>query len=108
MSVTRLQAGSIKATVEISAGEQGDPAPQACALALTVQAADPSSPLRQRVAALVSARVLDDAPAAPRQVQTASIGDACAQEWVISDPLKHAKQHPSYLKSDLLAYTPRR
>ena len=57
-----------------------------------MQAADPSSHLRQRVAALVSARVLDDAPAAQRRVQTASTVDARAQQWLISDPIKHAKQ----------------
>ena len=54
--VTHLSAGSIKATVEISAG--GKVAADTCVLALAAQAADASSPLRRSVVSVVSARVL--------------------------------------------------
>ena len=56
-----LQPGSIKATVEIAEAGPGQPPAEICALALVAQAADTSSPLRQRVPSVSSACLLDDA-----------------------------------------------
>lgn len=97
VSVTDLQAGSIKATVEILAAlDGGQPGPQACGLQLEEQAADPSSPLRQRIISLISARVLVlDASAAACQSQTlgpSTEEQARGREWLINGPLKNAKQ----------------
>jgi len=94
--VTALVAGSIRATVEIAAAPDGSqPSPQTCARALASQAGDPSSPVRKRIASLVSVRVLG-ATGGDTEVEAvagqAGKGSDSGQERGISEPGKKARQ----------------
>ena len=67
---------SIKATVRISpAARPGQTPASTCALALAAQAADVASPLRQRIASLVGARVLHDSSRAAGAEMPLGIAD---------------------------------
>jgi hypothetical protein len=58
LRITDLHPGSVVATVEIAPGAPGKPPADMLAQALAGQAADATSPLRQRVPTAVGARVL--------------------------------------------------
>ena len=73
--VVELLPGSVRAVIAIDAASAvGHADAEACAHELAAQAADASSPLRQRVATIVSARVLPPESAAAWQREAESDG----------------------------------
>lgn len=78
--VVELQPGSIKATIEIDPSDAlGQASAEMCARDLEAQAADVTSPLRQRVRSVTSARVLPLVSAPPR-AERSSLASAPAEQ----------------------------